>query len=231
LIVVASVVIVFHLSAVALRALAAPSGPWPTPQGPNTAAPPAFALNLYEWLPEEYLKAIQMTHNYHFPTNRPGQPVLSFDVRLKDAQGKEVATVTIPDKNANFWVQHRQRVLANALSLDMPVTPPQMEAIPAPGKPVTFVPVWEMVPNTPGRLQLKNTPEHLVPRDRPAMRPSEVTMLFVHAYVRHLCRNYGATSADVIRHHRDPIPPEVLFNDGIPAEAFDEMLSNFGELK
>jgi hypothetical protein len=230
LIAVASAAIVFHLSAVLLRALAAPSGPWPTPQGGTLAPPPAFALALYQWLPGEYLQALQMTHNYHFVTNRPGQPALSFEVRLRDAAGKEVANVRFPDKNANYWLRHRQTLLANALSLDEPAAPPQMEAIPGPNQRVPTVPLWDMAPDKPGRLELKNVPQHLIPRDRPVMRPSEVSLLFVRSYARYLCRVHGAASAQVIRHHQDPIPPDVLSADNVPADAFDEVLSNYGEL-
>jgi hypothetical protein len=236
LIVVGSVLIVFHLSSVAVRVLAAPSGPWPTPQGPNTAPPPAFAMELHEGLPEWYLRAIQWpssaTHNYHFPTNRPGQPALSFEVRLKDANGQELATVTIPDKKANFWVRHRQTLLANALGLDVPVERPQMERIPAPGKRANTVALWE--PDGPNRLKLKDEDENLIieklQRQQGMMRPSEVTMLFLHSYVRYLCRTHGAASAEVIRHHQDPIPSVVLFDDNVPEDAFKEVLSNFGEL-
>jgi hypothetical protein len=230
LIALASVAIVFHLSAVLVRALAAPSGPWPTPQGGTIAGPPPFALALYQWLPGDYLKALQMTHNYHFPTNRPGLPAVSFEVHLKDAAGKELAAVTVPDPNANVWLRHRQTLLAAALGLDEPVMPPQMEAIPAPNRAAPSVALWEMVPNTANRLELKRVPEHLIPRDRPVLKPSDVSMVFVRSYARYLCRTHGAASAQVVRHHRDPIPPDVLFGDNVPADAFDEVTSNFGEL-
>jgi hypothetical protein len=238
LILLASIVIVFHLSAVGLRALAVPSGPWPTPQGPNTVAPPAFALDLYQWLPEHYLKVIQWPlsapHNYHFPSNRPGQPAVSLEVHLQDAAGQELATVSIPDPAANFWVRHRQTLVANALGFDMPVTPPhQMEQVAAPGKQVKKVPVWE--PKGPNRLQLEDVDENLllekVQRQPGLMQPPELTMLFLRSYVRYLCRTHGAARAEVVRHHHNGVPPSVLGDEPIPPGAFDDWLSNFGEIK
>jgi hypothetical protein len=229
---VASAVIVFHLSSVVVRALTAPSGPWPTAQGVNYIPPPPFALTLYQWLPEKYLGALQMTHNYHFPSNRPGGPVVTLEFRLKDENGKVVETVMIPDSKANSWVRHRQSIMGNLwLSLDEPVTPPQMEAIPAPHRRAPSAQIWEMVPNSPNRMELKTVPEHLIPRDRPVVRPSEVSMLFARSYARYLCRSHGAARVELIRHHQDPIPPEILFiGDGVPAGAFEEVQSNFGEL-
>jgi hypothetical protein len=227
--VLASLVLVFHLSALLVRSLAATSGPWPTPMGANVIPPPPFAVSLYRGVAGDYLKALQMTHNYHFPTNRPGQPGLTFEARLKDDAGHEFASLTFPDKNANFYLRHRQTLLANALSMDEPVVPPQMEVIPAPNRAAPSVWLWEPVPNTANRLQLVNVPQHLIPRDRPVMHPSAVSWLFVQSYARYLCRAHGAASVQIIRHHADPIPPDVLTTDNIPADAFDEVLSNYGE--
>jgi hypothetical protein len=230
--VVASVAIVFHLSSVVVRALAAPSGPWPTGQGVTVIPPPPFAEKAYEWLPEKYLGVLQMTHNYHFPTNRPGGQAVTLEFRLKDDKGKVFETVTIPDKNANWWVRSRQSILANLwLSIDEPVMPPQMEAIPAPHQRAPTTRIWEMVPNTPNRMELKTIEENLIPRDRPVMRPSEASMLFARSYGRYLCRTHGAASVQLIRHHQDPITPDVLFmGDGVPPGGNDEVQSNFGEL-
>src|SRR6516162_2877592 len=110
--VLASAAIVFHLLAIVVLVLGASSGPWPTPFGSSLATGPAFALPAGEAVTKRYLEPIKMTHNYHFMRNRPGQPGVFFEVRLKDESGKLLNTVRIPDPRANFWVRHRQSILA-----------------------------------------------------------------------------------------------------------------------
>jgi hypothetical protein len=174
------------------------------------------------------LKFLKMTHNYHFATNRPGAAAAYLEVRLKDASGNEVATVKFPDDGANFWVRHRQSVLVSWFTDDVPVMPPQGEVVAAPHQQVPTVTIWDST--GPRRLRLRTVPEHLIPRDRPVYRPSEVSMLLARSYARYLCRLYGAASADVVRHSKEPIPPVVLFQDDTPAGAFDELVSDFGKL-
>ena len=48
--------------------------------------------------------------------------------------------------------------------------------------------------------------------------------------MQQLCRRHGAASAELIRHTREPVPPAVLFLPESPADDFDELTSNFGEL-
>jgi hypothetical protein len=177
-----------------------------------------------------YLRALKMSDDYHFPTNRPDLPSVWFEVRLKDEAGNEIQTVRIPEESANAWVRHRQALLANCLGEDRPLFLPQSEIIPAPGQQVPVVEYWEPVPNTMRSLTLARKSVNLFERDRPHLRPSEASQLCARAYVRYLCRTYDAAKAELIRHHKDPIPPAVLSMDNIPAGAFDEGTSNFGEL-
>src|SRR5205807_5288670 len=111
---------------------------------------------------------------------------------------------------------------------DRPLPPPQSEVIAPPGEQTPTATIWEGVENR--RLVLKTIPEHLVPRDRPVMRPSEWTLLLARSYARYLCRTHGAASAEVIRHSREPMSPVVLFLDNVQAGAFDELISDFGDL-
>jgi hypothetical protein len=228
LVAVGSVPIALHLVAVACHALAAPSGPWPGPEGPDLHSPPQFAFSLDQAGPAQYLDAAKLTHNYHFSTSRPGTPGARLEVRLKDAAGNEVATVPVPDPAANPWVRHRQSLLAQWLTNDLPVPPPQSEVIAAPNQAPPAVLLWDLDGNN--RLKLKSVPQHLVPRDRPVMRPSEASLLLVRSYARHLCRTHGAASAEVVRHTRYPIPSVVMTWTEVPPGAFDELVSNFGEL-
>jgi hypothetical protein len=224
---VGSALIAFHLGAVILWVLAAPSGPWPMLEGPNMATPPQFAFSLSRPV-RDYLKLIKMTHNYHFLTNRPGNPSAYLEVRLKDEAGNELATVKFPQDEANFWVRHRQSVLVGWFTDDIPVPPPQSEVVAAPGQQVPTLAIWDSV--GPRQLQLKTVPQHLVPRGQPVYRPSEEALLLARSYARYLCRRHGAASAEVVRHSREPIHPIVLFTHSPEPGAVDDLISDFGEL-
>jgi hypothetical protein len=226
--VVGSALIVGHLLGVAGAVLAAPSGPWPTPDGMSTAAPPVFAERLHDGLAADYVRSIHMTHNYRFPSNRPGGPAVYLDVRLRDRDGRPFATVRFPDEGANRWVRYRQSVFARGLADDQPVPPPQGEAVAPPGRQVRHVLIWDMA--GPRSLRLSPVPEHLVPRDRPVFRPSDWSLVLARSYARYLCRTHGAASAEIVRHTRDPIPPAAGFLEQPPADAFDDLVANFGEL-
>ncbi|MCC6421814.1 MAG: hypothetical protein IT429_26655 [Gemmataceae bacterium] len=229
LVVAGSAAIVFHLGTVATRALSAQSGMWFVPNfGPSMAEPPTFAKVIDEVTNRNYLYPLKMTHDYHFPSNRPALPGIEFEARFKDRDGKLV-TLKFPDAKANPWVRHRQHVLAAALGNDIPVQPPQGEVIAAPGQEVRQVQIWDIGPE--GALQLKTVPEHLVPRNRPVARPNEWALLLARAYARYLAREYGAASVEIVRRSQDPIPPGVMFAPvAPPANAFPVLVANFGEL-
>jgi hypothetical protein len=226
--VAASLAIGFHLLAVGLVVVAAPSGPWPTPEGANLATPPQFAFSLHRDLTAAYTRALKLQHNAHFTGNRPGTPGVFFEARLKDAEGRQITTVRVPDPAANAWAAYQQAVLAGRLADDEPVPPPQGEVIAAPHRAVPSVTIWAVAGNR--QLKLERVPVHLVPRDRPVFRPSEYSLLLARSYARHLCRRHDAACAEIIRHTQDPIPPAVMGEDGPPEAAFGELVSNFGEL-
>lgn len=229
LVVLGSLLIVFHLGSVGLAALAAPSGPWPGPEGASLATPPQFAFSAHRGvLP--YLQAVKLDNNYHFPSNRTEQDGVRLEVRLKDDAGQDLATVQVPDENANAWVRHRQSLLVRALASDENVAPPPGEAIAAPNREVRKVAIWDMA--GPQQLRLKPVEEHLIPRDHPVMRPSDYGMLLIRSYARHLCREHQAAVAEVVRQHQNPIQPIVLFPQEVqlPPDAFLPVTSNYGEL-
>jgi hypothetical protein len=211
--------------------LAAPSGPWPTPFGPSDAGPPQFAEKTSSLTTRYYLQPLHMDHNYHFVSNRPGQQTISFEVHLKDAQGRLLKTVKFPDEDANFWVRHRQSLLAQALGDDQPVEAPRGEGIAAPGQPRRKVTIWDAADGSPVN-RLREVPEHLIPTQRPVYRPSEWSLLVARSYARYLCRRHQAASAELIRRSREAIMPEVLLRlDQPPPGSFDELVSNFGEFQ
>jgi hypothetical protein len=223
----ASIAIAFHLIAIVANVLAAPSGPWPFQEREGLTMPPQFAQGLTQAFGAPYLKFLHMTSNYHFMTNRPGSPDAYIEARLKNRSSGDAKTAKFPDPSANFWVRHRQSILANALTQDVPVPPPQGEPVAAPGQQVRMVPMWE--PSDGGVLVIRPTPEHLVPRDRDVFRPGDWPRLLARSYARYLCRSQNATSAEIVRHWRNAIPPFVLSQQEIPQQLMEENAANFGE--
>jgi hypothetical protein len=248
IVVAGSVAICFHLGVVAVNVLAAPSGPWPGPEGPAPTEPPAFAQNLNVLAPT-YLAGLKINPNYRFESNRPEAPGVYFIARVKDAAGSVVATVRVPDPDANPWVRYREGRLAQWLGQDMMVPPPQAPKLPAPGQQPSLVTYWK---KTAGEhtFQLVEEPEHLVDRRGPAFQPSPMSLLMARSYTRFLCRAHGGTSVEIERHMKAPIPLSLLFpNANRPdanksldpitptllsppeREALEENTHSFGELR
>jgi hypothetical protein len=226
LVVLVSVPIVYHLSSVILGALAAPSGPWPTPDGPAPAGAPPAVVSLHESAAQPYLRATRLTHNSHFPSNRVGTSDAYLEVRLENEAGQHVRTVRLPDPHAPPMVRQRQAQLIRALVEDQPVAPPASERIYPPNQLPPTVPIWDIT--QPGRLALVEVVENEIPRNRPAYRPTAWSLLVVRSCARHLCRVHGASHARVIRYSRDPISPEVLLSAGSVPESIDELVSDYG---
>jgi len=226
---VGSAAIVFHLAAVLFLVLAAQSGPWATPFGESPALGPLFATKINDTVTPWYLQPLRMTHNYHFMSNRLNNPEVYFEARLKDDQGK-VTTLKFPDATLNPWLRHRQSLLALSLEEDIRVQPPRGEVIPAPGKQMKTLTIWEPVQGETN-LRLQEKPEHLVAKDRPVFRPSEWSLLLARSYARHLCREHGAASVELIRHSKEPVVPAVMFLEDAPFGTFDELVCSFGEYR
>jgi len=227
LVIVASVGIGAHLFAIGGLALAAQSGPWAIEFGSSMAMPPRFAQEINDVSIPYYLRWLRLTHNYHFPSNRPEMPGVFFEAELKDDSGNVIKTVKFPDDKANFWLRHRQLLLARALFEDLQVQPQRGEAIAPPKQMPPSVEIWE--PGQGNVLRLRAVPEHLVPRDRTVFRPAEWSRLLARSYARYLCRMHGAASAEIIRHTKDPILSGVLLEPSAPSP--EEFVASFGEVK
>lgn len=209
-----SLAIVVHFTLLLGMVFSAQSGQWPTPRGPDYAFPPPFAREINELGFPNYLKPLKLVQNYHFVDNRPAVPSARIEVRLWDKTGRELETVTIPDPDACFWTQHRQRNLARIFTDDRPVAPPEAEDIAAPDEKATLTPYWEFHWDfnwdfdferiNPSVLYLREVPQRLVPRERPVMAPSPWARVVARAYVRYLCRKHGAVAGELIRHTRPP---------------------------
>lgn len=225
---VGSVLIVFHLIAVLALALAVPSGPWPTSFGASMSEEPRFVRIINELTARYYLRPLHLAQDFHFSSNRNDVPVVKFEVRLRDRVGNLLQTVRLPDEGASSWSRQYQKRLALGLGDDQPVQPPRGEVIPAPGRNVKTVTIWDAAPSDP-TLRLRELPHHLVPRDRPVYRPSEWSQVLARAFTHYLGRQYAAASAEVIRHSREPILPAVMFSAAPLPGAFEELVCSFGE--
>jgi hypothetical protein len=226
LVALASVPLVYHLGSIGVGALAAGSGPWPTGDGVAMAVPPPAAAAIHESAALPYLRAIGLTHNYHFPSNRVGGPDAYLEVRLEDDAGQFLKTVRVPDPDAPPMVRQRQAQLIRWLIDDQPVAPPRNEVIYPPGQLPPRVTIWEV---EEGRgLVLAEISEVEVPRNRPVFRPTPWSLVVVRAIARHECRTHGAAHARVVRHSRSPVSPEVLLMPQAVPAAIDELVSDYG---
>lgn len=223
-----SVVILFHLSAIVVRALDARSGPWPTEMGADMATPPQFANSLDSGL-AWYLKAVGMTSTHHVPSDRVTLPGIYLEARLMNESGEEIARVKIPEDSANPWLRHRQQLIARTLGDDHPVFVPRSKVIPPPGQQVPEVEYWHVKPENPTEWRLtRQSINDFILTER-YFRPSDVSLLLVRSYARQLCRQHGAAKVEIIRHHQNPIPPSVIGVDELQPGIFEEFSSTFGE--
>ncbi len=232
--------ILLHFAAVVVPALDSPSGPWTTPTGPTMDEPPAFAHDI-AGLAEWHARYLRTSSDYHFIFNQPGRgPGVRMEVRLSDQDGRLIRTVALPEPQANPWLRHREELLVRQLAPDLPVPPPGQEFLPPPGKPGPTATVWlSREDDLPGwkapedagiQFWLATIPQHLVPRNREVMRPSDWAVVLVHSYARRLCRESGAARAEVVRFSREPMAPLVLYGNMPPPEAFVERSASFGEV-
>jgi hypothetical protein len=226
--------ILFHFLAVVVSILNTPSGPWPTMPGapPITFNPPQFAQVVSGPLLYLHTHALKMGQGCRFQSNRLAVPAgVYFEVNLRNVQGGDtVAKLRFPDPKANAWVQHRQLILARGLAEDI-FTEPRMggDNIPAPGERPEVVRFWDQTPTPPEIPRtLLVKPEYEVREG--TLRPSERSWNLARAYSRYLCRTHGTMSAEIIRHTRDPIPPDVLLHSDPGDNVPEEIIASFGEI-
>src|SRR5262245_53919285 len=111
-------IIAFHFFAIVAYVLTAPSGPWPViPFGSLQAGAPFFLRDPNRF-PNEfsareiYLRLLHLDHDFHFQSNHVDNSAVYFEARLRDKTGQEIGTLKFPQDKANFWVRHRQALLA-----------------------------------------------------------------------------------------------------------------------
>jgi hypothetical protein len=62
------------------------------------------------------------------------------------------------------------------------------------------------------------------------MRPTDWALVLQRSYARYLCRKYGAVSAELLRHTREPVSPAILFGNAMPPNALEDLVASFGEV-
>jgi hypothetical protein len=226
---VGSLLIVYHLGCVALNAMAATSGPWPNMEGAEMAMPPHAVAVAHEKAAMPYLKAIKQTHNYHFRTNRVGMPEAYLTIELLDKNGTSVKSLRFPDPKGPAALQERQAALVRWVVDDQPVQPKMTEGVAAPGGKVPTLTVWDNPQGEQRQLTLTEILENEVKRDRPTFRPSPWSILVLRSLERHLCRAYGADSAEIVRHSREPVSHRILMEREVMIDT-EELKSKYGRL-
>lgn len=221
-----SVWLLVHLAAIIARPLSANSGLWPTEGGSGLASPPHFVQPIADRLTPTYLRALRMTHNFHFHSNEP-MPETHFEAVLKDGAGAEIAKVRFPTVGGNAEVAYRELLLGNNLYDDDQVQSPPGESLPAPNTPVKTVRYWATKEQKIHRIE--TVAEHLV-RDlpQPVYGPSEKSLIFARAYARRLCRQYNAKTCEIVRRSRSPISPNVLFVNKADIALPEDEVCSFG---
>jgi hypothetical protein len=184
---------------------------------------------------------LRVAHSYSFVSNRPADiPGVRFEAVLRDKDGNVTDTLQFPDPSANPWVRHRQELLATLLAPDLPAEKPASDIIAPPGQKPAMVDIWALPgedftasagpPNAPAdrkmALHLERVPQFRL-RYRDYWRPTELSVVLAHSYARYLCRTTGAASAEIVRHSREPVAPEVLF--GRDAVDLTETVASYGE--
>ncbi len=230
---VGSLLVVFHLGSVVLNAMSAPSGPWPGRDRDGNPVvepvpPPHLVSMVLEKGPAAYLRAIKQSHTSHFRSNRPGGPEAYLKIELYDKNGISVKSLRFPDPQASAAVQNRQTALVNWLTEDETVRPSMTEKVAAPGAVAPTITVWDW--NQLDRTNvLVEMDENDIPRDRPTFRPSSWSLIVLRSLVRYLCRAHGAESADVDRYHRMPVDPQILQERELQLDT-TEIRSSYGRL-
>ena len=232
-------IIAFHFFAIGAYVLSAPSGPWPVvPFGSSPALAPFFLKdptrppNDYN-VRENYLRLLHMDHDYHFQANHTDLSAVVFEARLLDKDKKEITTLTFPQKKVNFWVRHRQALLAQGLGEDRPVEGSRGNPIAAPGQRSREVEIWEPLKINSPHFVLKKKAN--ITSSEELSGPSARALLLAKAYVRYLGRTQKAAYVELIRRSRNPVLPDMVFTHKQlrdqgkdPIYDLTEMNANFG---
>jgi hypothetical protein len=101
------------------------------------------------------------------------------------------------------------------------------ELVAAPGQHEPTIEIWKRTQENELRLSVVKQSE--IPRGSPVEKPSEWSKLLAQSYMRYLCNEHKAASAELVRHSRELVMPVDLY---MPRkQAFNELTSHFGEYR
>lgn len=233
--VIGSLLIIFHLFCALHTSLFTSSGPWPTPNGNMQALPPQFAISIGRFsvnginLLEQYQRLLRIYSSFRFSSIRQETLEISFEGIFRDAAGNVISKKSFPDPEAPSSIRYRQIQLAQQLGNDEPLPPPQGVVIAAPGKTLENVRWWH--PDGDNRMVLKSDNPNAVPRNQNFMTPSASQYLIAKSFARFLGRQYEQPKVELVRYWYEPVLPMVLVEDEAPtADVLRRFQSSYGVL-
>ncbi|MBY0586801.1 hypothetical protein K2X85_06470 [bacterium] len=227
---IASVMIVFHLTALLGLVLAVRTGPWVIPDGAGEAHAPLFASRISDWT-ESYRDALQLVENYRFPTNARPEAAHRVEILMKDADGKELPKVTLPSEKTMLPAWHRQLLLTDVVAQYQALAPPEGEKIPPPGQAVPTVAYWKRSEDGT-YAELARVAEHLLPRNEDLVAPTDYALTAVRSLTRYAKKKYGADKVQVVLVSRPTFGAVTLmpnFAQSFQADDFDAVEFRFGD--
>lgn len=233
--VIGSLLIIFHLLCALHTTLFTSSGPWPTPNGNMQALPPQFAITIgrlsinEQPVLEAYQRAMRVYSSFRFSSIRQETLEISFEGIFKDTAGNVISKKSIPDPEAPASIRYRQVQLAQQLGNDEPLPPPQAVIIAAPGKTLENVRWWQA--DGENRMVLKEDNPNSVPRNQNFMTPSASQYLIAKSFARFLGRHHEQPRVELVRYWYEPVLPMVLIEDEAPtADVLRRFQSSYGVL-
>lgn len=225
-----SVLIMFHLSCALITALGASSGPWPVQGETYEGIPPRFTRTPKDLIADNYQRLLKATYHFHFGSIKQEVQEISFDAILRDDKGAVVGKRVFPDPEASSAIRYRQQMLAQKLSDDIPL-PPQTGIVIAPaGQTLPTLQWWS--PDGERRSVLKQDNPNAVPRNQNLMQPSTWQYLVAKSYERYLKRQTSQPKIEIIRTWYNPVMPVFMIDERMSPSP--EMLfryqSSYGEL-
>jgi hypothetical protein len=227
-----SLLVVVHLGATLVLALAAKSGPW----GDELAEAPRFIPPSVVASAARYLSALHLEDNFHYPSNRPATVEVWFEAVLYDKAGKEIGRRKYPQDGAWAPLRQRESMLAFALASDRPRLKEGTDIIQPAGEDPKKIPLWRS-PNPDAKAEIVWVAEQELSRNpaAPDEGPTEWELAVARSFAKYLCRATGADTVEIIRHFLPAMPPlrspYLILAPDLPADReFAERLSSYGKV-
>lgn len=229
--VIASLLLLFHLVALAALGLASESGPWVFPDEDGNAHPPFFAQKLFAST-RQYRQALHLIEDYRFASNELSLADHRIEIRCTPKESAEGETLKFPDPGALPGTRHRQSLIARVLADYKPLEPPAGEKIPPPGQRPNVATYW-MRTEDGSSASLVRVPEHLLPRDQALVAPTDYSMILARSLARHAALRTKKDKAEVVLISKPTygpilVMPEFTQRLNVEPADFESVNFNFG---